>query len=202
VNAAGDVDATGAVAGRAWLPVTAPWAPPGAYTVRLTADGASVTQPITVKLDPRVKAPAATLAQLHTLSRQMWDGANTARAAFAEARALAAKLSAEAGADEFKAALDSIAPAPVRGRGRGPGGRFGAPAGPPTLSNVSGTLLSAALAMQGAEVPPTARQVAACASATRQLNEVMVRWTTLRTTRLAALNVARKTAGQGAITLP
>jgi len=202
VNAAGDVDATGAVAGRAWLSATAPWAPPGAYTVRLTVDGASVTQPIAVKLDPRVKTPAAALAPLHTLSRQMWDGANVARAEFAAARALAAKLSAESGADELRAALDSIAPAPVRGRGRGPGGRFGAPAGPPTLSSVSGTLLSAAMAMQGADVPPTARQVAACASAGRQLEEVMARWTALKTTRLAALNAARKTAGQGAITLP
>ncbi|MBW7932586.1 MAG: glycoside hydrolase, partial [Gemmatimonadaceae bacterium] len=204
VTMAGDVDATGAVAGRAWLPENAPWAPPGTYTVRLTVDGASVTQPITVKLDPRVKTPAAALAQLHALSRTMWDGANTARAAFIDARALAAKLANENGGDAaaFKAALDSIAPAPVRGRGGRGFGRFGAPAGPPTLSSVSGAMLSAAMAMQGAEVPPTARQVAACTNASKQFDDVMKRWTVLKTTRLAALNAARKAAGQAEVRLP
>jgi hypothetical protein len=204
VNAAGDVDATGAVAGRAWLPESAPWAPPGTYTARLTVDGTSVTQSITVKLDPRVKTPAAALAPLHTLSRTMWDGANTARAAFAQARTLAATLASETSpeATALRAAIDSIAPAPVRGRGGRGFGRFGAAAGPPTLASVSGTLLGAAMAMQGAEVPPTARQAAACAAAGKQLEEVMARWTALKTTRLAALNAMRKAAGQGAIALP
>ncbi|HEY3287411.1 MAG TPA: hypothetical protein VGJ96_09885 [Gemmatimonadaceae bacterium] len=208
VNAAGDVDATGAVPGRAMLPENSPWAPPGAYNVRLTVDGAAgaaYTQPITVKLDPRVKTPAAALAPLHALSRQMWDGANSARAAFAEARALAARLANESGAevDALKAALDSIAPAPARGRGgRGFGGRFGAPAGPPTLSSVSGTLMGAAMAMQGAEVAPTTRQVAACTAAGKQLDEVMKRWTALKTTRLAALNAKRKAAGLTPLVTP
>ena len=204
ISAAGDVDATGAVAGRAWLGETAPWAPPGPYTVRLTVDGASTTQPITVKLDPRVKITTASLTQLSTLSRDMWDGANTARAVLADARALSAKLMNESGADAaaLKAALDSIAPPPVRGRGgRGFGGRFGAPAGPPTLVSVGGALLGAAMAMQDAEVAPTARQVAACTAARRQLSDVMTRWTALKTTRLAAVNARRKAAGQPEITL-
>ena len=204
ISAAGDVDATGAVAGRAWLGETAPWAPPGPYTVRLTVDGASTTQPITVKLDPRVKITTAGLTQLSTLSRDMWDGANTARAVLADARALSAKLMNESGADAaaLKAALDSIAPPPVRGRGgRGFGGRFGAPAGPPTLVSVGGALLGAAMAMQDAEVAPTARQVAACTAARRQLSDVMTRWTALKTTRLAAVNARRKAAGQPEITL-
>ncbi len=204
ISAAGDVDATGAVAGRAWLGETAPWAPPGPYTVRLTVDGASTTQPITVKLDPRVKITTAGLTQLSTLSRDMWDGANTVRAVLADARALSAKLMNESGADAaaLKAALDSIAPPPVRGRGgRGFGGRFGAPAGPPTLVSVGGALLGAAMAMQDAEVAPTARQVAACTAARRQLSDVMTRWTALKTTRLAAVNARRKAAGQPEITL-
>ena len=46
--------------------VNAPWAPPGAYTVRLTVDGKSYTQPLTLRLDPRVKTPAAALTTLAT----------------------------------------------------------------------------------------------------------------------------------------
>jgi hypothetical protein len=32
-----------------------PWAVPGAYTVRLTVDGRTLTQPLRLKMDPRVK---------------------------------------------------------------------------------------------------------------------------------------------------
>jgi len=35
-----------------------PWAVPGSYTVRLTVDGKTSTQPLLVKMDPRIKAPA------------------------------------------------------------------------------------------------------------------------------------------------
>ncbi len=206
VNNAGDVNATGAVAGRAAPGESTPWAPPGSYTVRLTVDGKAVTQPITVKLDPRVKTPAAALAPLHTLTRAMWDGANSARTAFAQARGLSAALEKETGADvaAFKATVDSLAPAPVRGgRGRGGfGGRFGAPAGPATLSSIGGTLIGAAMSMQNADVVPTANQLRACDNASKQLADVLKRWTVLKTTGLAALNVKRKAAGQRAITLP
>src|SRR5205085_10788971 len=42
---------------------TSPWAMPGTYTVRLTANGQSVTQPLIVKMDPRVKTPIDGLRQ-------------------------------------------------------------------------------------------------------------------------------------------
>lgn len=206
VNAAGDVNATGAVPGHATLGESSPWAPPGTYTVRLAADGKSYTQPLTVKLDPRVKIATPALAQLNTLSRSMWDGAMASRAAFTEARALAAKVAGESGAevDGFKAALDSLAPAPARGGrgGRGFGGRFGAPTGPATLASVSGSLMGAAMAIQGAEAAPTASQVAACDRASKQLAEVMKKWTALKTTGLAAFNAKRKAAGQPVVALP
>ena len=78
----------GAVPHRTYAAVNAPWAPPGAYTVRLTADGKSYTQPITLKLDPRVKTPAASLTQLATLTRELYDAAVAAHAANVQARAL------------------------------------------------------------------------------------------------------------------
>ena len=37
---------------------TTPWANPGTYTVRLTVNGKTYSQPIAVKQDPRVKTPA------------------------------------------------------------------------------------------------------------------------------------------------
>src|SRR4029077_759133 len=45
----------GAVPHRTYPGVNSPWAPPGAYSVRLTANGQSLTHPITVRMDPRLK---------------------------------------------------------------------------------------------------------------------------------------------------
>ena len=46
VPAGSDDDATGAVPHRTYPQANAPWAPPGAYTVRLTVDGERYTQPL------------------------------------------------------------------------------------------------------------------------------------------------------------
>jgi hypothetical protein len=44
---------------------------PGAYTVRLTADGTSDTAPLTVKMDPRVHMSQAELESLHAAQVRM-----------------------------------------------------------------------------------------------------------------------------------
>ncbi|MGE5761900.1 MAG: VPS10 domain-containing protein [Gemmatimonadota bacterium] len=195
--------ATGAVPHRTYPAVNAPWAPPGAYTVRLTANRKRFTQPLTLRLDPRVRTPALALQRLAALSREMYDGAVAAHAEYLQARALVARLDSASGADAaaFRARVDSLAPVP-RPAPRGFGGFRGTPAGPPTLESLSGTLLAAAMAMQSADVAPTAGQVAACDSARAQSRAVMSHWGTLKTTGLAGLNVKRRTAGLPAIALP
>ena len=174
--------ATGAVPHRTYPSVNSPWAPAGEYTVRLTANGKSSTQPLTLKLDPRVKTPAAGLAQLAALSKEMYDGAIAAHAAQLQARALSDKLGAADGA--LRALVDSLAPAPVvRRGGRGGGGGFGrgqVAAGPPTLEGVSNAMMAAAMAMQGADVAPTAREIDAVAKARQQYKDVMARWAKMK----------------------
>ena len=201
-----DDAAQGAVPHHTYPAVNAPWAPPGTYTVRLTVDGKAYTQPLTLRLDPRVKTPAAGLAQLATLSREMYEGASAAHTAYNQARALSAQLAGMSGEDAvaFKAKIDSLAPPAAggrRGRGFGGGrGRGGAPPGPPTLEAASNAMIAAAMSMQSAEVTPTAAQVAACARARATSADALRRWTALRTTGLAALNGKRKAAGLPAIT--
>ena len=203
--------ATGAVPHRTYPEANTPWAAPGAYTVRLTVNGKSYTQPLALKLDPRVKTPAAGLAQLASLSKEMYDGAVAAHAALVEGRALSQKLAGLSGADAaaLRARIDSIAPPPqVGGRGRGRGGfgggrgRGGAPAGPPTLESVSNAQIAAAAPMQEADVTPTAAQVAAVARARADAKSVMERWNLIKTRDLAAFNAKQKAAGQPTVTLP
>ena len=52
---------------------TAPWIVPGNYSVVLTAAGKSLTHPLAVKMDPRVKATTADLTKQFALSRELYD---------------------------------------------------------------------------------------------------------------------------------
>ena len=172
--------ATGAVPGRTYPRVDSPWAPPGEYTVRLTVGGQEFTQPLSLRLDPRVNTPTADLARVASLSREMWDGAIAANVAFEAARTWVAELESVGSAEALalKAEVEALAPAPRPNTG----GRFrrAAPTGPPNLQGVSQAMMSAAMAMQGADVAPTVRHVAACEVAMAQYQEVMARWNALR----------------------
>ncbi|MGI8401169.1 MAG: hypothetical protein ACR2NS_06120, partial [Gemmatimonadaceae bacterium] len=176
------IDATsqsegGAVPHRTYIVTNTPWAPPGAYTVRLVADGKTYTQPLTLVLDPRVKTPATAMAQVASLSREMYNGAVALRAAYVAARTMSDRLTS-AGDAALKSQIDSIAPAPVRGAR--PGAEFRqAPSGPPTLVSAGAAMMAAAMAMQGADVAPTARELDAVAKARAQYKEVMTRWSVL-----------------------
>ena len=167
-----EVDATGAVPHRAEHPALAPWAPSGRYTVRLTAGGRSYTQPLVLRLDPRVKTPALGLRQLAALTREMYDAARTTHDAYVAARRLA-----DSATGTRRAQLDSLAPPSGGGTRRGSGPT------PPTLETARTAALAAAMAMQDADVAPTAGQVAACARARAQVNAVMARWNRLKAQR-------------------
>jgi hypothetical protein len=197
-----DEEATGAVPGRTYPVVEAPWAPPGAYTVELIVDGTTYRQPITVRLDPRVRTPARALTQLATESRALWARAHETHRAHRQARALAALLEREPGdaAAALKAQLDTIAPATpagVRPRGR----RRGVSAST-TLAAAATSLMAAANAMQWSDVAPTRVQLDAARFAEAQATAVLARWRTVHTAGLGALNSARRAAGQPVILLP
>jgi hypothetical protein len=201
----GGVPATGAVPHRTYPQTNAPWAPPGNYRVRLKVGDRTATQPLVLKLDPRVRIAPTALAQLTRLTNELYSSARTTRSAYNEARGLVAVHEKADGPDaaSFKAQVESLAPAP-RPRGGFGGGGFGggAPATPPTLESASNALLAAAMALQRAELAPTASQVAAAGRAREQARAVLPRWTALKTTGLAALNAKRKAAGQPPIGAP
>jgi len=98
-----------------------------------------------------------------------------------------ARALADSATGSRRAQLDSLAPAPtsspLSGRRGGQGVRPRARA--PTLQSASNAALAAAMALQDADVTPTAAQVAACARARTQVNAVMARWHRLRVARRA-----------------
>ncbi|HEY7789655.1 MAG TPA: hypothetical protein VIC33_04010 [Vicinamibacterales bacterium] len=196
-------EASGAhgVPGHTYPAVDAPWAPPGQYTVRLSVNGQTYTQPLTVKMDPRVTTSAADLGRVAQLSREMYDGAVSTHHAYDQARGLVQALDTAGGQDAaaFRTQVAALAPAPQPRR------RFfgrATTSGPPTLNGASDAEMAAAMAMQDADVAATAREVAACDTARSQAQQAMAQWQQLSTTGLAQLNAKRKAAGLGQIKIP
>ena len=181
----GDDAVTGSVPHATYSIPYAPWAPAGNYTVRLKVDGQTYTQPLTLRLDPRVKTPGPALTQVATLTRSLYYDAVAAHEAYDEARALAAKLDA-AGRPEataLRARIDSIAPPGGSnrvGRGGRGGGRGGAAQPGATFESMPAALINAAMAMQDADVAPTTGQLAAAAKARADQADLMRRWTALK----------------------
>ncbi len=199
----------GAVPHRTYGGVNSPWVAPGNYTVRLTVDGKSSTQPITVKIDPRVKVTPE-VQQIFTLTTQMEDGSIAAEAAAADVRAAADKLRQapkSAANDALIKDLDALAPPAANGagaaagaggggrggrggaRGGGAGGRGGAaaadaPAGAaptgPNFVSIGSEMVAAAMAMQGSEMPPTAAQVSSCQQRQAEYAALVAKWTALK----------------------
>ena len=186
----------GSVPHRSYPAVNSPWIAPGTYAVRLTANGRSQTQPITVKMDPRVKITPA-VQQIFTLTTQAENRAATAAAAHKEARALADTIKARPASATNEALLkqmDEIAPVQVPdaagggrgGRGGGGGGGFGGfgapgePPPPPTLSNIGGQMVGTVMSMQGSEMPPTAAQLQACNQQEAAYTALMAKWAALK----------------------
>jgi len=128
-----------------------------------------------------VKTPVSAMAQVATLSREMYDGAVALRAAYMAARTMSDRLTSPADA-ALKSQIDSIAPPPAKDARPGFGFRPAA-SGPPTLVSVGPAMMAAAMAMQGADVAPTARQVDAVTKARAQYKDVMARWNALAAKR-------------------
>ena len=190
-----------------------PWALPGHYTVRLTVGGKSYTAPLVIKMDPRIKTPAAVLARTHAISVRLYDDiardsaiADRARAARGTLRATrdraAANTSLAQAIDAFDQALVSVAGQGGGGGRRGGGGRGrgGAP-GQPTFASINGELLQLLNLVEDADAEPTTPALAAVARAEQTYAALVARWTTLRTTTLASLNSRLRAAGQPAVTI-
>jgi len=186
-----------------------PWVAPGKYTVRLTVNGKSYTQPIVVKMDPRVKTPAAGISQQSDLSKQMYDGVLATQAALRELRAIRTQvktLQEKAGQNPIaqsladfdkKAAALEGGGAPGGGQRGGGGGGFGpgAGGGGDTLAGIGGSLTSLMGLMQAADAAPTSQVLTAVGERQKALAALMDRWKILKTQDLAALNAQLKTAG-------
>jgi photosystem II stability/assembly factor-like uncharacterized protein len=70
---------------------SSPWVMPGVYTVKLTVNGTTYSQPLTVKMDPRVKTSVKDLQLQHDLALDLYDLRKKLRASVAQTDELKAE---------------------------------------------------------------------------------------------------------------
>jgi hypothetical protein len=183
---------------------TTPLVPPGTYTVKLTVGSRGYTQPLTVRQDPRVSTSAVNLNRLYTLMRGSYFDAADARPALHSARQLreeaarrrpASPDAVKRALDAFDKRLEELVGAPAPGGGRGGGRGAGSAQSPDSLGAVVTALSALARELGAADVQPTAEQVKSVAAARAAARRAMLRWQSLNTTELTALNAALTKAG-------
>ena len=172
---------------------TSPWVAPGNYTVTLTVEGKSFTQPITVTMDLRVKTAPAELEGQFNLSWQLYqsriqlapigrkfediaDQLTKLKARAAERPEVAEKLEA------FGQALQKFGPPHPR------------PGAPPSLF-VLQSITQLFDETQGADAAPTATVKAAAANVQTKIGASMELWKELLDVDLPTLNQQLTVAG-------
>ena len=189
-----------AIPGKTAPDPTGPWAVPGDYTVVFTANGRSYVQPLTLKMDPRVKATPADLTQQFELSKELYDlrpEFEKVNARFIALNGEVAKAKERAGEnaaaaqqlDSFAKRLADFAPKNARNPADV---RFEAL---DKLTSLFGQL-------QDVDAAPRAVVKAAVADFVRDLPALVGQWQRTSTDELAALNRQLEAAGAEKIELP
>jgi photosystem II stability/assembly factor-like uncharacterized protein len=172
------------------------WALPGQYTVRLTANGKTYSQPLTVAMDPRVKVAEADLAaQFEASQRAARDIEELAKPA-AQAATIAKQINglnsklqpnseAATTVSEFRKKFDAIVGPPPPD--------YGTPVVPVQTDHTSirylqGVLRQVQGALQSADAPPTPEQLTALSALEAQAKTTLAQWQQLQSTDLAGLN--------------
>jgi len=162
---------------------------PGRYTVRLTAQGKTLTAPLNVLMDPRVSTPAAGLRQQYEVESRLVTMINESFEARAESSSLDRQLDsltkqAQGSVADSLSTLHTKLSALVGSRP----GRFAPIPSAATLSRIAGEVGGLYGQVGGADVAPTATQMAALAAVEKDYAEVMGRWKPIKSTDLPALN--------------
>ena len=158
------------------LSLTSMWVMPGRYTVKLTVDGKSYTQPLVVKMDPRVKTSPLGLQQQFTLSKELYDDVLANGKAQEELQALISRFQQGGAVPDLLKKANDLAGAPTGGRG----GRGALAGGPETLARSAGALGGLLRTLQEADVAPTTQLTAAVAASQAAHARLMGRWASLQ----------------------
>lgn len=140
---------------------------PGTLTVKLTVNGKSYTQNLSVKIDPRVKTPTPGLQQQFALSLEAYEGIKQTSAMLDEVRKLQAKLKS-ANEKELEAKLNSLL--------NGKGGNAPAPVSELPLNRLNGAFVGLLDTLQDADVMPSSQAISASKDLQIALKNAVKMW--------------------------
>ncbi len=171
---------------------------PGNYTVKLTASGQSFSQPLTVRIDPRIKTGIPELTQQFTLSLEAYRGMQHSYEAEEQIKTLRTRIkelqgrAGKGALSDALAALDKKAAA-IGGAGRGESSSPGTPGGTidlrgPNLTKINGAFGDILEQLQSTDVAPTMPTVASAAELQKVLTDVIASWNELKNKEVSSIN--------------
>ena len=155
---------------------TSPWVLPATYTVKLTVNGKSYTQPLTVKLDPRVKTSAADLKIQHDLSVQAYEGRQQVITVLAEIKMMKQQIQnllpkSKASVSNNLTALNTKISA-LENTPRG--------STEPSFTRLESAFSSLFNILQDTDMPPTSQTVAAANETMGVMKTLLEQWQTIK----------------------
>jgi photosystem II stability/assembly factor-like uncharacterized protein len=185
------------------LPLGA-WALPGMYAIRLTVDGKQFTQPLSLKMDPRIKAPVADLQAQAALQTGAVTGMNQSYDALNEVQSVRAQLkeSATKAKGNLADSLEDLDKQCAALAGATTSTFFGTPPRGKQPENFStlnqhfGQLLAIA---DSADAAPTTQASKVYAELTEELNSLAKRWNDLKQNAVPKLSGQLQKAGLAVI---
>jgi photosystem II stability/assembly factor-like uncharacterized protein len=175
-----------------------PLAVPGKYTVKLTAEGKTMSATLTVEMDPRVKASTVDLTRQFQVASQLAASMGTTGAAMQQAEDLRKQIAARSkeaeGNTEVTAALGDLQKKVDEVAGSGGSGGFGffglaVPGNTPVTLRQASTALGALLGIvESADAAPTADATLASTKWEAAGKDALARWNALQTKELVTVN--------------
>ena len=187
-----------------------PWAPPGQYQVKLTVNGQSYLQPLTLKMDPRVKTPQADLVKQFDVAREIGNAQAQVGAASRLANHLHEQLQSLASregdrkplADQIRA-LDRKTMALAGGTSSPSPFEEAAPSAPAvvTLRSLTSALSDVLRAVQSADVAPSGDALVVFHRDQQAMQKVLAQWNDIKSKDVPTLNASLKQANLQPVSL-
>ncbi|HXJ15076.1 MAG TPA: hypothetical protein VNH19_22615 [Candidatus Limnocylindrales bacterium] len=185
------------------LPLGA-WALPGSYTVKLTVDGKQFSQPLSVKMDPRIKAPHPDLQAQASLQAGVVSAMNQSYEALSQVQSVRAQLKDSLPKSKGKLAesLEDLDKQCAALAGATTSTFFGTPPSGKQPENFStlnqhfGQLLGIA---DSADAAPTTQASKVYAELSSDLSALLKRWNDLKQNAVPKLSTELQKAGLAAI---
>jgi hypothetical protein len=175
---------------------------PGRYVVKLTVNGKSQEQPLTLRMDPRIKTPAAELRAQFEMETRAVRGMNESFKSLAQVRSVSEQLaerSSQTGNSPLSATLSVVQKKVAELEGTAESSFFGVPASGKRPENFStlnqhlGNLLAVA---DSADSAPTSQAQSAYQEEVEALRNLETQWTAIRNQDIPQLNSELVKAGK------